>query len=157
MIEHNVNGKRPTLDDLLRNESTSAGRKDDGGKPTLSLISRHAMEQEAKVLDFGARKYDAWNWSKGIKYSRVLSALMRHAFAYADGESQDPETGLSHMAHVRCCAGFLLDYELNHPEMNDLRRDENRPVNASMIQSGAIKTAYQGYKMSSDNQGDGIK
>lgn len=118
-----------TLDDLLRENNfaankTVAGHKDDSEKAPLSLISHIAIEQEARVMDFGRKKYDAWNWSRGIKFSRVLSALLRHAFAYAGGEMYDKETGISHMAHVRCCAAFLLDYEVNHPELNDLRKKE---------------------------------
>jgi dATP/dGTP diphosphohydrolase, N-terminal len=29
--------------------------------------------------------------------------------AFADGEDLDPETGMSHIAHLRCCTGFLLE------------------------------------------------
>lgn len=100
------------------------GRKNDSGKPPLSLISRRAQIEEAKVLAFGKAKYDAWNWSKGMKWSRVLDAVLRHLAAYADGEMIDPESGLSHLAHARCGTGFLLDYEESHPELNDLRKRE---------------------------------
>jgi hypothetical protein len=47
---------------------------------------------------------------------------MRHIGAYADGENLDGETGLSHLAHARCCLGFLLDYEVEHPELDDRRK-----------------------------------
>lgn len=102
------------------------GKKFDGGKPPLTLISRRANDQEALVLAFGKQKYDAWNWSKGIAWSRVLDAAMRHISAFADGEDTDSETGLSHLAHARCCMGFLLDYEKEHPELDD-RRPRTKP------------------------------
>lgn len=97
------------------------GTKHDEGKPPLSFISRRANEQEARVLLFGANKYARWNWAKGMAWSRLLDAAMRHLAAYSDGEDFDPETGISHLAHVRCCVGFLLDYEVNHPEFDDRR------------------------------------
>jgi hypothetical protein len=31
--------------------------------------------------------------------------------AYTQGQDTDPETGLSHMAHVGCCVMFLLALE----------------------------------------------
>lgn len=105
----------------------SAGRKTDSGKPRMSLINRRANIEEAKVLGFGEVKYDAWNWSKGMKWSRVLDAALRHIAAFADGEDVDPESGISHLAHARCCLGFLIDYEESHPELDDRRPRSAKP------------------------------
>ena len=97
------------------------GLKFDKGKPPISWISRRANEQEAFVLAFGAEKYERWNWSKGMSWSRLLDAALRHLLAYADGENTDAESGLSHLAHARCDIGMLLDYEVEHPELDDRR------------------------------------
>lgn len=86
-------------------------KKFDTGKPPLSLISRAALEEEARVMAFGAQKYDAHNWRKGMDFSRLMDAALRHIYAFADGEDKDPETGLSHLAHARCCLAFLIEYE----------------------------------------------
>ena len=86
-------------------------KKFDGGKPPLSLISRTALEEEAKVMAYGVGKYGTHNWRAGMGFSRLMDAMLRHAYAFADGEDLDPETGLSHLAHVRCCAAFLLEYQ----------------------------------------------
>lgn len=59
-------------------------------------------------MAFGADKYGRNNWRKGLHYSRLIDAAMRHILAFADGEDSDPETGLSHAAHARCCLGMLL-------------------------------------------------
>ena len=91
-------------------DTAGGGVKADTGKPPVSLIPRSAALAEAEVLDFGAKKYAAHNWRKGMKWSRLVDAMLRHALAYADGEDLDPETGLSHLAHLRCCAGFLIEY-----------------------------------------------
>jgi hypothetical protein len=68
------------------------------------------------------QKYDAWNWSKGLKYSRVVSAMQRHILQILKGEMIDKETGRPHAAHVRCCAAMLIEYEARGQgkELNDL-------------------------------------
>lgn len=97
----------------------AGGLKYDNGKPPMSLVDRHAIEEIAKVLAFGAQKYEAHNWRKGIAYSRLLDAAMRHLFAFADGEDMDPESGLSHVAHAGCCIVFLLGMINARPDMDD--------------------------------------
>lgn len=62
---------------------------------------------------FGEKKYDAYNWTKGIKYRRVYSALLRHLWAWWRGDTFDKETGLNHLAHAMCCLMFLLHYSWN--------------------------------------------
>src|SRR6188768_3731582 len=91
-----------------------AGTKYDSGKPPMGLISSVAQTEEAKVLAFGAQKYDAHNWRGGMKWSRVYDAVQRHLVAWNAGEDIDPETGLSHLAHARCGLGFLIDYSVGH-------------------------------------------
>lgn len=98
------------------------GTKHDQGKAPLSLIPRAALVAEAQVLAFGKQKYDAWNWAKGMEWSRLLDAALRHITAYADGENNDVESSLNHLAHARCCLGFLLDYVESHPELDDRRK-----------------------------------
>lgn len=87
------------------------GTKFDDGKLPLDLWSPFAIEETARVLQFGASKYDAYNWAKGIKYSRVFAALLRHLWAWWRGERLDQETKLHHLAHAMCCLMFLLHYE----------------------------------------------
>lgn len=87
------------------------GTKYDDGKPALQYWSPWALEETARVLAFGAVKYEAWNWAKGIKYTRVFGAMMRHLWAWWRGEQFDEETGLHHLAHAMCCLMFLLHYE----------------------------------------------
>jgi len=97
--------------------------KYDDKKPRLDLISQIALEQLAGVLEFGSKKYSAWNWAKGIKYTRILAAILRHTYKYISGETLDPETGISHMAAVMCNAMFILHYEKLRPEFDDREKD----------------------------------
>lgn len=89
------------------------GTKHDDGKIPLDLWSPDALEETARVLAFGASKYEPYNWAKGIKYNRVFAALLRHLWAFWRRERNDKETGLHHLAHAMCCLMFLLHYEMN--------------------------------------------
>jgi len=100
-------------------EPSVGGLKFDSGKPPLHLLSRTALEETAKVMDFGQHKYAAHNWRKGFAWSRPLSAAQRHILAFQDGEDKDPETGLSHLAHAMCCIMFLLEFEKTHKHLDD--------------------------------------
>jgi len=85
----------------------SGGLKYDSGKPRMDLLDPYAMEGLAEVLTFGAKKYASWNWVRGIEYSRLLAAMMRHLSAIQKGEYLDPESGLPHIDHAGCCWMFL--------------------------------------------------
>jgi len=79
-----------------------SGVKYDKNKPRFDLVPDSAVCEIAKVYTYGAGKYDDWNWAKGMRWGRVFAALKRHLAAWQAGEDNDPESGLSHLAH----AGF---------------------------------------------------
>lgn len=87
------------------------GRKDDTDKLRMELLPSELLTGTASVLTFGAKKYGDRNWEKGMKWSRVFGALMRHMWDWWRGEKLDPETGLSHLWHASCCIAFLIVYE----------------------------------------------
>jgi hypothetical protein len=83
-------------------------------KVSLSLIPPVANVQEAVVMKLGADKYGAYNWrDKKVQLMIYLDAISRHLSAYLDGESIDPESGVSHIAHIRANTGIVLDAESN--------------------------------------------
>lgn len=84
--------------------------KFDSKKPPLDLLPFHALTEVAKVLDHGKKKYTAHNWRKGMDWSRFSSAALRHLFAWNNGEDNDLESDLNHLAHAACCILFLLEY-----------------------------------------------
>ena len=86
-----------------------SGTKHDQGKPDLTLIPRSALEAQARVMGFGARKYGRDNYRQGFPYTRLLAAALRHITAFNDGEDQDPESGESHLAHALCCIAMLIE------------------------------------------------
>ena len=90
----------------------STAVKFDDNKTDWSLMPFEAVEEINKVLEFGAKKYSAHNWTEGegFSYTRVMSSLFRHLFAWSRGQDLDPESGLSHLAHAGCNVLFLIYY-----------------------------------------------
>ncbi len=101
-----------------------SGVKHDDGKVPLDLLSSVALEEIAKVMAFGKKKYAAHNWRGGLAWSRVIGAALRHLLAFNRGEDKDPETGLSHLAHLGCCVLFLLEFEKTHKELDDRYKEK---------------------------------
>lgn len=87
------------------------GTKFDEGKVRLDLLAPEFLYGTSKVLGVGAEKYDEYNWAKGMKWSRVFGAMMRHMWSWWAGEKLDHETGYSHLWHAACCLMFLIAYE----------------------------------------------
>lgn len=89
------------------------GKKYDGEKPRMYLLPPKALTEVAKVLTFGANKYDEHNWKKlDNLQNRYTGAALRHIFSHMDLEELDPETGLDHLAHAICCLLFKLEAKL---------------------------------------------
>lgn len=79
-------------------------------KPPLHLIPPAAEIAESMVMALGAKKYGPFNWrSANVRASIYISAARRHLLQWIDGQDDDPESGISHLAHARSCLGILLD------------------------------------------------
>lgn len=106
----------PTINGEIKVKPTEAVKFDED-KLDWTLLPFEALEDIVKVLEFGAKKYarDNWRNGNGLGIGRVTKSLMRHLFAYLRGEKNDPETGLSHWAHIGCNVLFVL-YYLKHPD-----------------------------------------
>ena len=99
------------------------GVKHDQGKPRFDLVDAAWHEEVARVLTFGAFKYEPHNWRKGIAYSRLIAATERHINAIKKGETHDLETGLLHAAHASCCLMFLSNFQLHEGNNQGLLND----------------------------------
>lgn len=101
------------------------GRKDDSQKIRMDLIPPELIVAVGDVLTFGAHKYAARNWEKGMSWGRVFGALMRHMWSWWNPlePDTDPETGKSHLWHAACCLAFLIAYEARKVGTDD------RPTN----------------------------
>jgi len=96
------------------------GKKFDENKNRLELLPPEFVEAISQILTFGANKYGSYNWMKGIKYSRVVGALLRHIYAFLKGEKLDPESGMPHLWHAGCNLAFLIYFETYPDSYSDL-------------------------------------
>lgn len=85
------------------------GFKDDDSKPPVSLVSGHALLGIASVMGYGALKYTRHNYRLGMQWTRLVDAAMRHLIAFNEGEDDDPESGLPHLAHAGASVCMLMD------------------------------------------------
>ena len=117
-----------------------SGTKHDSEKNRLDLIPPAATEGIGLVLTFGAAKYDAYNWTKGIKYSRIIGAIKRHLLAIEKGEDVDPESGLLHADHIACNAAFLQTYQRydKYKEFDDRHKYEPIKTEPTLFLCGIV-------------------
>lgn len=95
-------------------ESDKVGMKFDDGKLQWTLLPITPLQEVIKVLMFGAKKYRPDNWKHVPNAEETyLNAGMRHLTDYINGEKNDSQTGLSHLAHAICCLLFILWFDLN--------------------------------------------
>ncbi len=87
------------------------GLRYNSGKLRYDLLPTDSTAELVKVLTYGANKYAARNWERGQKWSIPYASCLRHLQAWYAGEDNDPESGLSHLAHAACNIAFLLAYQ----------------------------------------------
>lgn len=85
----------------------------------FDLIPPKPMWQVAEHFGKGAGKYQDRNWEKGYKWSLSFGAMMRHAWAFWNGEDMDAESDSPHLAAVVFHALALMEFGTTHPEKDD--------------------------------------
>lgn len=73
--------------------------------------TRAIKRETARALTYGANKYERHNWRKGMAWSRLVDAALRHFDAYASGDVLDAESGCHHLGNLGACLMFLIVYE----------------------------------------------
>jgi hypothetical protein len=78
-------------------------------KPKLSLLEHVANIAIARVMETGAIKYGRGNFRQIPIMATVYGdALGRHIGAWLAGEDLDPDSGISHIAHIGANVHVLL-------------------------------------------------
>ena len=98
------------------------GKKYDSGKPRYDLLPPDVLAEVVKIMTDGAEKYGEYNWAKGMSWSRLFAAAMRHLWAFWDRQNLDPESGSPHLAHASVNLIFLMAYQ-----GRDIGTDDRRP------------------------------
>lgn len=122
-----------------------SARKDDKGKPPISLIPYSALMAEARVLAHGAGRYGPHNWRGGFAWSRLIDAALRHITAFADGQDFDDGregTQELHLANARACLGFLIEHYEKQLGTDDRYKSHSSEKPAAIDQTGSL--GYRG-------------
>ncbi len=92
-----VEVNQKTKEDLAQN----IGTKDDIGKPNMCLLDTNFLEEMSRIMQYGLdKKYKRDNWKQKMDPERLLAAAYRHANDIQQGEEIDPESHLTHAAHI---------------------------------------------------------
>jgi len=95
------------------------GDKLDQGKPKVSLIPTEAILEMAKAFTYGANKYEADNFKKGIAYRKLIDAALRHILAISAGEDVDDESKNNHVGHAMASLAMLCYMMKHRPDLDD--------------------------------------
>ncbi len=95
------------------------GLKKDEGKLRYDLVPPYPLEELVKIYTVGSIKYGDRNWEKGIKFSRIFAAVMRHLWKFWSGEDNDQEDNLPHLSHAAWGCLTLLHYNVYNRKMDD--------------------------------------
>lgn len=82
--------------------------KFDDGKLRYDLIPPEVTIEIARILTYGANKYEPNNWKKNKDLDRYVAALYRHLEAWRAGEEFDLESGFHHLSHAITNLTFLI-------------------------------------------------
>ncbi len=90
----------------------------------MEYLVGSVLRGDASVHAHGADKYGERNWRiDPIKSSTYEAAILRHFMAYFyDREDADPDSGLSHLYHIRACCAVMLDAEIHGTLIDDRDR-----------------------------------
>lgn len=94
------------------------------------------------------------NWKLDMPIQSIVDSMMRHVVAFADGEVNDPESGLPHIGHIMCNAMFI-QYHMNQgqswpPQLKTVSEPSNPTIlpeyNMSLLKAGDCIVFEKDYK-----------
>lgn len=95
---------------MSETKPTNPKDKIGSGKLPLHLWPTTATVAGTVGLLNGALKYGSQNWrAGGVRTSIYIDALLRHAFAYYEGEDVDPDDGVEHESAMLACLAIIVD------------------------------------------------
>jgi hypothetical protein len=97
------------------------------GKAPLEYLVTSVWPGDARVHKLGADKYGRNNWlTDCIRASTYKGAMLRHLKAWAEGEDIDPESGESHLYHIRACCAIVLESGMQETLIDDRLLTESK-------------------------------
>lgn len=94
-------------------------KHDSAGKPPFQLVPARALLDVSKAFGFGARKYGADDWRKGMPLSELYGSAGRHLLKWSCGQDYDEESGLSPLAHAAADILMMLELARGRRDLDD--------------------------------------
>ena len=111
--QHSAEAARMMGYEIIEDDQPESNQeaKSDSGKPRPSLVPPALIRGVDAIREYGCKKYtDPNNWRR-VEPQRYWDALLRHGLAAWDNwKAVDPESGMPHLWHIACNAGFLMQY-----------------------------------------------
>lgn len=109
----------------------SQGERKNEGKLKWHTFPLFLIEPLIRVGDFGAKKYAAFNFLKGLSVNACLDSAKRHMAAFEDPSVSDfdEESGLVHLAHAAwnlLVAAYMVK---TRPDLDNRYKGETRLEN----------------------------
>jgi len=113
-----------SLDEVL----TMTGRRDNKEKTRWRNVPLFLFEDVIKVGQFGEKKYDTFNYMKGLSINDTLDALKRHLVKFESPyeADNDNESLQNHLAHVAWNAIVALHMLKTRPDLDDRYKLEGK-------------------------------
>ena len=104
-----------------------------------------ALQQVAKTMASGTRKYGPRNWDQ-ISVNDHLDHAIRHAYLYIIGDTTDEPNTIDHLAHMACRALMALECAMIDKANEEMEKNEddatfNVIYKASNISNSITKAA----------------
>ena len=112
----------------MSNKIKSIGKKPMDGKVRFELVPVDPLISIAKVFTAGAKINGDRDWEKGILWSEIYGAILRHVTDWWNGEEADPGTGENPLAHAGTDIMILLEFIKTHPELDDRPKRKDKEV-----------------------------
>jgi hypothetical protein len=112
-------------------------KKDEAGKPDLSLVPHCVEVAIAEALMDGEIKYGRYNYCKGHRVSKLLAAVKRHVGRFQDGEDVAADSGLSHLSHALANLAMIV----HEMQLGTLVDDRYKPADTEREFAAAVRDA----------------
>lgn len=98
--------------------NTGAVRDTQDNKPRYDLIPPTSLYRIAMHYSKGAKKYDEFNWAKGMPLSRFIASLFRHLMAWIMGDRSE-----DHLAAICFNAMSVMHFEdTGRTDLDDMNK-----------------------------------
>lgn len=124
LLRENTKKDIEYMEDKKESKVDGGGMRFNSNKAELHQVPTSVINGIAKVLMYGAQKYEKGNFRRGMKWTTPYDCLTRHMMLWLDGEELDEESGLPHLYHAAANIAMLIEFAETCPELDDRFKGE---------------------------------